>query len=286
MTEDATTGRPSDGVHRLVDMIVEEVSLVDRAANKHRFLIVKRDDTMDEDTTRDLEAGDPQDADAAAVESDEVPPSASLERDTPLGAAVEALERLTEIVELLGALGESPASGAAADLATQLRLTAEALLSRVETADGVGFDDVALRAKAEPPEAPATFEAPAAVEREVAKTRASVAAVKARVAKAPAPRRAPAAAVSPVEPPASPFDANAVTKGLESLSDSLKTLTDLVREQQQRLGRVEKQFGLPNSAPAAERVVKAQPQEVGWPLDLNKPMDRENVDKAVSFHDL
>jgi len=285
MTEDATTGRPSDGVHRLVDMIVEEVSLVDRAANKHRFLIVKRDDTMDEDTTRDLEASDPEASDAAAVESDEAPPSASLERDTPLGAAVEALERLTEIVELLGALGESPASGAAADLATQLRLTAEALLSRVETADGVGFDDVALRAKAEPPEAPATFEAPAAVEREVAKTRASVAAVKARVAKAPAPRRAPAA-VGTGERQASPFDANAVTKGLESLSDSLKTLTDLVREQQQRLGRVEKQFGLPNSAPAAERVVKAQPQEVGWPLDLNKPMDRENVDKAVSFHDL
>jgi hypothetical protein len=286
MTEDATTGRPSEGVHRLVDMIVEEVSLVDRAANKHRFLIVKRDDTMDEDTTRDLEVGDAEPADdAASVDSDEAPPSAPLESDTPLGAAVEALERLTEIVELLGALGESPARGAAADLATQLRLTAEALLSRVETADGVGFDDVALRAKAEPLEAPATFEAPAAVEREVAKTRASVAAVKARVAKAPAPRRAPAA-VSTGEPPAAPFDANAVTKGLESLSDSLKTLTDLVREQQQRLGRVEKQFGLPNSAAAAERVVKAQPQEVGWPLDLNKPMDRENVDKAVSFHDL
>jgi hypothetical protein len=28
----------ADGVHRLVDMVVEEVSLVDRAANKHRFL--------------------------------------------------------------------------------------------------------------------------------------------------------------------------------------------------------------------------------------------------------
>jgi len=33
--------KADDGVHRLVDMVVEEVSLVDRAANKHRFLIVR-----------------------------------------------------------------------------------------------------------------------------------------------------------------------------------------------------------------------------------------------------
>ena len=41
--------KADDGVHRLVDMVVEEVSLVDRAANKHRFLIVKRDEAMDDD---------------------------------------------------------------------------------------------------------------------------------------------------------------------------------------------------------------------------------------------
>ena len=40
-------GRPlkaperSEGTHRLLDIVVEEVSFVDRAANKHRFLIVK-----------------------------------------------------------------------------------------------------------------------------------------------------------------------------------------------------------------------------------------------------
>jgi hypothetical protein len=36
-------------VYRLRDMVVEEVSLVDRAANKRRFLIVKRSDEMAED---------------------------------------------------------------------------------------------------------------------------------------------------------------------------------------------------------------------------------------------
>jgi hypothetical protein len=33
-------------VQRLIDIVVEEVSLVDRAANQHRFLIVKRRDDM------------------------------------------------------------------------------------------------------------------------------------------------------------------------------------------------------------------------------------------------
>jgi hypothetical protein len=36
-------------IHRLRDMVVEEVSLVDRAANKRRFLIVKRSEEMAED---------------------------------------------------------------------------------------------------------------------------------------------------------------------------------------------------------------------------------------------
>ena len=38
--------------------------------------------------------------------------------------------------------------------------------------------------------------------------------------------------------------------------------------------------------PDAERMRKAEPEEGGWPMDLNHPMDRENVDKATSFHDV
>ena len=75
-------------------------------------------------------------------------------------------------------------------------------------------------------------------------------------------------------------------ESLAKLADSFRALAETVKEQQQRLGRVEKQFGLPNSAAPAERVSKASVEDVGWPLDLNKPKDRENVDKAVSFHDL
>ena len=77
-----------------------------------------------------------------------------------------------------------------------------------------------------------------------------------------------------------------MNESLAKLAESFRALSETVKEQQQRLGRVEKQFGLPNSAAPAERVSKATVEDVGWPLDLNKPKDRESVDKAISFHDL
>jgi hypothetical protein len=53
MATETSEARPRDdedeGMHRLRDMVVEEVSLVDRAANKRRFLIVKRSDEMADD---------------------------------------------------------------------------------------------------------------------------------------------------------------------------------------------------------------------------------------------
>ena len=59
-----------------------------------------------------------------------------------------------------------------------------------------------------------------------------------------------------------------------------------VKEQQQRLSTLEKGFGLPNSAATREQGGRPDAEDVGWPLDLNRPFDRESVDKAVSFHDL
>jgi len=100
-------------VTRLLEMVVEEVSLVDRAANKRRFLIVKRSDGM-EDTTNDAApvesdinapAGDGetpgQDATPPqGANDDAASPSEKAQPNGPLAAAVAALEGLTEAVEL------------------------------------------------------------------------------------------------------------------------------------------------------------------------------------------
>ena len=85
------------------------------------------------------------------------------------------------------------------------------------------------------------------------------------------------------EPPAQATDGQ-VSKQLENVATSLRSLTGAVKEQGQRLARVEKGTGLPNSRTHDERP-PAREEDVGWPLDLNRPLDRESVDKATSFHD-
>ncbi|NNB92485.1 hypothetical protein HJC10_00300 [Corallococcus exiguus] len=262
-----TEVRKSDGVHRLVDMVVEEVSLVDRAANKHRFLIVKRDEAMDDDKTQNTTPAEP---------SPPAAPTAKLDDNSALNAALAALESLTGLVELLGYLGADQADARLAGLAEELRSVAMQLLERTDR-DGVNETDevVEARAKSEP----ATFAANLAAAKQALARLGELA------------KKVPAKADKPAEPkpetaPAVKADAPDVTESMAKLAESVRSLSETVKEQQQRLGRVEKQFGLPNSAAPAERVSKATVEDVGWPLDLNKPKDRESVDKAISFHDL
>ncbi len=265
-----TETQKADGVHRLVDMVVEEVSLVDRAANKHRFLIVKRDEAMDDDKTTDTTTDDPSPPPAT---------TAKLDDGSALGAALTALESLTGLVELLGSLGADQADARLAELAEELRAVAEALLART-----VGDDEVEARAKGDDGKsaAPADFAGNVTAAKQVLARLAELA------AKVPSAKTETPATTEPA-PTAKEAPATAtpnVAESLAKLADSFRALSDTVKEQQQRLGRVEKQFGLPNSAAPAERVSKASVEDVGWPLDLNKPKDRESVDKAISFHDL
>ncbi|MFN9808045.1 MAG: hypothetical protein ACK6CU_00250 [Deltaproteobacteria bacterium] len=282
MTNRINKAEGADGVHRLIDMVVEEVSLVDRAANKHRFLIVKRDDAMDDNTPAEKATTDGADS--------SMTPSAvatwTVAVGSPLGAALAALASLTAIVELLGSLGADSNDLRLAALAEQLRATAEQILERTgfaapsDAVDPNAPADVQARAKTEDPAKPAgtsTFASDVAAAKQALSRLAELAG---KTAPAKTEKREAHTATVPTEPGAP------VAESLAKLADSFRALSDTVREQQQRLGRVEKQFGLPNSAAPAEHVSKASVEDVGWPLDLNKPKDRENVDKAVSFHDL
>jgi len=265
-----------DGVHRLIDMVVEEVSLVDRAANKHRFLLVKRNDAMDDETPADpttppetTSDGEPPTftpvtaPEAAVVAPQPDSPSAN----SPLSTAVAALESLTSIVELLGSFGAQHADQRLAPLARDLRATAEKLLGQSSSDQPEATPNAAPQQAVTP--AP-TGESPFAADVTAAKQ------ALARLSELAA-SAVPAVAPSP--------DGATTEASLAKLAESFRTLSETVKTQHERLGRVEKQFGMPNSAGPAEQVAKVA-TDVGWPLDLNKPMDRENVDKAVSFHDL
>lgn len=63
---DLTKDNPKDGLHRLEDILVEEVSLVDRAANKRKFLVVKRSGEMDRELVPDGSGGFTNDDEAIA----------------------------------------------------------------------------------------------------------------------------------------------------------------------------------------------------------------------------
>ncbi|RKG90422.1 hypothetical protein D7W82_03770 [Corallococcus sp. CA049B] len=228
----STTQGPAS-VHRLVDMVVEEVSLVDRAANKHRFLLVKRDG----DTMHDA----PQDTSQAEGDN-RTASDTSKANDAVLAAAQQALEAVTALVEALTST-DGIDGVRVVEVAQHLRALADAL--EEDEDDSEDEEDVEARAKAANP--------------------------------APPPQPAP---------PAPSSDASGVMEGLTKLTDAVRALEGSVKEQHQRLGRVEKQFGLPNSSAPAERPPKPAVEDVGWPLDMNKPLNRESVDKALSFHDV
>ena len=132
MSDPRKADRP---VNRLLDIVVEEVSLVDRAANEHRFLIVKRDTPMADHADTDTQEQGPQNS-STVLPAEATPP------DPLLATAVAALEGLTSTVELLGAMGAQAADARLAPLATELKTTAEALLARagVEPAATGGGD--------------------------------------------------------------------------------------------------------------------------------------------------
>jgi hypothetical protein len=299
-------------VNRLLDMVVEEVSLVDRAANNRQFLIVKRDQSMDEDT-------DTEKADASADEE----PDEVVADGSPLSAAIAALESLTSIVEVLGSLGANRADTRLAELARELRDTADQILTSVdesdeeqtadatdntsgegaETADALSGVELRAKAKAKPakpppkaprkpptkgPKEPPGKDAQASElddeeepdEEAAAKTAKSALAKLAKLLEG----LTASSGDTPRTAPSTPNEKGAdLAATIKRLADSVQTLTQTIQEQHQRLGRVEKQFGLPNSA--SEPTAKSADETIGWPLDLNHPMDRQSVDKAVSFHD-
>src|SRR5690606_7218014 len=141
-------GKAERAVHRLLDMVVEEVSLVDRAANQHRFLIVKRSEPMDQDTAAAADATEtppndghhtepaPPDTDETVVDLNELPDDDGDEvaetkaldgSPSALILATQALEALTEAVEVLGTVSEEEARARVAELARELHMVATRL---------------------------------------------------------------------------------------------------------------------------------------------------------------
>ena len=267
-------------IHRLFDMVVEEVSLVDRAANQHRFLLIKRSEPMETNEQSGTDAPTPEGSTAEAEDLANLPPENIDFGKDPAGAdapeagasstvpqaALDALGELANVVEVLqrGGLVENGAT-----VAEKLRAAAQALGGSA-------------------PEAPPAPPGNLAESLGAALGRLEAFTAQLRAPSAPAPQPTPGADESSpaAETPAAPaVDLSGVEQALQQVSGVLGVLQRTVTEQGQRLARVEKNVGQPNSQPVEPESPKP-PVDVGWPLDLNRPLDREHVDKAVSFHDI
>jgi len=269
--------------NRLTDIVVEEVSLVDRAANKHRFLIVKRSDEMDETTNQvsENETGvtDNTDTDEVITDLNEQSDNdAQSDRDSPLSVALAALEGLTETVELLGSIDEQVANTRLGELSGDLKAIADRLDQRtgVKPHDGDAqsqnaTDGTTRNADSKPNDPAAAVEA----------IRATLQRVKTILEQGTKDK--------PTDDKpgrnASTGD-NSISEQLASLSNELHALTSSFKEHQQRLTKLEKRFGIPNSTASNEQRRRPEIEEVGWPLDMNRACDRDSVDKSVSFHDV
>jgi len=278
---ESTNAPHGSEVHRLVDIEVQEVSLVNRAANKHRFLIVKRSNDMEDMTSQESEDNEVTDMGSEPDEDDagwdDNSTGTDKVRSEALAVSVEALGRLTEAVELLGTHGAED-SPRLTDLAAELHRTADALAALVggsssTMASGLADDTLAAFL--------------GSVEQALAQSKRLL-----EKADPPRPMRAKDAASDKQTPtssstPSTPTSPTTpVAKDLAPLVDAVRALTGSVSAQQQRLARLEKQHGLPNSRPPGERPASAHKDDTGWPLNMNKPFDRASVDKSISFHDV
>jgi len=282
MSEPLSRARP---VSRLIDIQVEEVSLVDRAANQRRFLIVKRSEPdMAEPTpeTNSIITGlinKDHFAEPEAEPSAEAEPDGVFDLDSGLDDSGNDAPQVDFSEDSKGAqVASTEGSHTSAQQPEPLLSTAinalEGLASALEQM-------MSVSGGVELTQGPSADLAEGTSERTAENTAETSAETSAEnTSERDAEPETLPAQPSPPEPPGE------LTRSLETINTSLRALAEMVRGQQQRLSRVEKQFGLPHSASSPEMTRKAAPRDVGWPMDLNNPMDRESVDKAISFHDL
>ena len=323
-----TTARASEqegDVHRLRDIVVEEVSLVDRAANKRRFLVVKRSDAMhgesdengvekakkkpaseDEPIDEAKAKKSPQDEEPedAAADADPAvcqPPDADAKakpkrkadvalpadlKESLLSTLTEAMERLMALAQQIKDAsepdGEADNAALPDDLGAEIEAIAELLgeatakrKKKTSKAEAAGTE-VAKGGSRMAKDRLDRFQKAMAllsdILKEITRTNEDPPAPTAGAAEASVQKREPA--LGPSEVP-----------GLKELVAGITALTSVMKRQEEELGRVRQARGTSNVIPVDGGARRAEPQDVSWPLDMNRPISRDKVRKEVSFFD-
>lgn len=344
----AETADAKDDVHRLRDILVEEVSLVDRAANKRRFLVVKRSDAMQDGEDQELdEAPDattqpdarnddvskakkkprtqsgsqaddedkspsdeelgkarpraakaPED-DGEEVEAEKAKPSAGEDGDkkkarrakalslpTPMKDALlagltDALERLMAIAN---AVKEAATAEGDAEVSLPDKMTAE-MDSISELISGLCEAEPEAKRKAAAVEKAGArmsrdrldrFQKALSLLADILKELTNI-----KLQTVEPTAGAAQKAIKKQDPPA----AQTPVPGMVELVAGISDLTKVVKRQEEELGRIRQTRGVSNAIQVDGGGHRAEPADVSWPLDMNRPINREQVKKEVSFFD-
>jgi hypothetical protein len=65
----------------------------------------------------------------------------------------------------------------------------------------------------------------------------------------------------------------------------VQELTRVVKQQEVQIAQLQKTGATSNAIPVEGSRRGASTQDVSWPLDMNRPISRDRVDKAISFYD-
>jgi hypothetical protein len=275
-TPTATPPAGDASIHRLIDMVVEEVSLVDRAANLRRFLLVKRSELVPDSDDDDLDLPDDADAPALAAPGGggaaaPTVPAAPAAGAVSTAAVVAALESLTGVVGLLAAQVTEKARPVPPKRPPAKEPDPPADDAEPDDPEDPEADDPADDAPVPPRRG--TKPPPPRGQR---KGDEPLAGMRAQLDRIEASLTGRAAKRAPAPPPD-------VATRLDDIAASIATLTTTLGGQAGRLAKVERTVGVPASRPVEAR--PAGDEAISWPLDINAPRDRASVAKDVSFHD-
>lgn len=286
------TEETTDGVHRLMGMSVHEVSLVDRAANKRHFLIVKRDEMSEQ--TQTTETGAPaatKDESGGAGEATAKAGMQAQVKDELLAALTSACERLVTVAQ---SVKDSEVSDAPVEPAVPTEIVG-AIGEVAEMLKGLASQ---YGAAAAPPatETPAEAAPPGDQAADPAKSGDEVQVGKAgrRMAKERLERFRKALDLlvgimkeisfeaTRKRAPASPPEGDNVMVSKATIAEinaALSTAVEVAQKQETVIADLQKQVAdlkkaapLPRSLPAGDETQVTKSGQVAWPLDMNRPL--------------
>lgn len=305
MPERDENGSDGDGIMRLLGMVVQEVSLVDRAANKRKFLIVKRDETMttQTDVRKDGNSGEPSQPGSAAPPAAKLPPMQAQVKDSLLAALTSACEKLMSIANgvkeadvsdqastpavpdsVTGELGEvasmlqglqsqygAAAAAAPSDAGTGAEPAKGAALPGV-TDNGGQDQQGAQKAAVEAVQKAGAKMAKERLDRFrkaidlLAGVMKELQSQATRKSATPAPKMIPLAKVEEV------------IKAGEEMTALLEKMSGDLKSANNEIAQLKKNVGASNALPGNGE--SAPSKKIDWPLDLNQPM---KVRKSADF---